>query len=281
MLAPWTWVPCDRLESYCKRNLSLHLNSYKTLIDRTASRGPDEKSSKDGQGEPTPTQREAGVLSLDQIKLSIGDSIQLQFQSDIEQSRCIVTLIGYLEGQSVIVTTPIINGSMMLVREGQDFVVRLFSGKSAYAFTTMAKRVTNTPYPHLHLAYPKEVRGLVIRGSSRGRTNIICHATVEGGRGYACVARDISIGGALISASEKMAEVGDPLILKFRVKVKDTEHMLALNCTIRSVNASRPAADEKPTIQHGLSFEDVTSQDTLVISTLLYQNMVSAQESEL
>jgi hypothetical protein len=251
----------------------------KTLIDHTASTGPDDKPPQAGR-EPTPAQREAGVLSLDQVKLSIGDSIQLQFQSGIEQSRCIVTLIGYLEGQSVIVTTPIINGSMMLVREGQDFVIRLFSGKSAYAFTTMAKRVTNTPYPHLHLAYPKEVRGLVIRGSSRGRTNIICHATVEAGRGYACVARDISIGGALISASEKMADVGDPLILKFRVKVKDTEHMLALNCTIRSVNASRPAADEKPTIQHGLSFEDVTSQDTLVISTLLYQNMVSAQESE-
>jgi len=39
--------------------------------------------------------------------------------------------------------------------------------------------------------------------------------------------------------------------------------MLALTCTIRSVNASRPTADEKPTMLHGLSFEEVTSQDTL------------------
>jgi len=253
----------------------------KTLIDSTVSRDLDDKSAKAGKGELTSAQREAGVLSLDQIKLSIGDSIQLQFQSDLEQSRCVVTLIGYLKGQSVIVTTPIINGTMMLVREGQDFVIRLFSGKSAYAFTSMAKRVTNTPYPHLHLSYPKEVRGLVVRGSSRGRINIICHATVEGGRGHACVARDISIGGALIAAGEKMGGVGNQLTLKFRVKVQDVEHMLALNCTIRSVNASRPTADEKPTILHGLSFEEVTSQDTLVISTLLYQNMISAQESEI
>lgn len=253
----------------------------KTLIDSTMSRSHDDKSAKAGKGEPTSAQREADVLSLDQIKLNIGDSIQLQFQSDLEQSRCVVTLIGYLKGQSVIVTTPIINGTMMLVREGQDFVIRLFSGKSAYAFTTMAKRVTNTPYPHLHLAYPKEVRGMVVRGSSRGRINIICHATVEGGRGYACFARDISIGGALIAASEKMGEVGNQLTLKFRVKVKDAEHTLALNCKIRSVNASRPTVDEKPAILHGLSFEEVTSQDTLVISTLLYQNMISAQESEI
>jgi hypothetical protein len=240
---------------------------------------PDDRSSQAGKAEPA--QREGGVLTLDQIKLAIGDSIQLQFQSDVEPSRCFVTLIGYLEGQSVIVTTPIINGSMMLVREGQDFVVRLFSGKSAYAFGTSAKRVTNTPYPHLHLAYPKEVRGMVIRGSSRGRTHIICHATVEGGRGHACVARDISVGGALIAASEKIGDVGNPLTLKFRVKVGDAEHVLALNCKIRSVNASRPTVDEKPTVLHGLSFEEVSSQDTLVISALLYQNMISAQESEI
>lgn len=240
---------------------------------------PDDRSSQAGKTEPAP--REGGVLTLDQIKLAIGDAIQLQFQSDVEPSRSFVTLIGYLEGQSVVVTTPIINGSMMLVREGQDFVVRLFSGKSAYAFTTSAKRVTNTPYPHLHLAYPKEVRGMVIRGSSRGRTHIICHATAEGGRGVACIARDISVGGALIAASEKIGETGTLLTLKLRVKVGAAEHVLALNCKIRSVNASRPTADEKPAILHGLSFEEVTSQDTLVISTLLYQNMISAQESEL
>ena len=230
-------------------------------------------------GKPSP--RDGGPLTLDQIKLNIGDAIQLQFQSDVEPSRCFVTLIGYLEGQSVVVTTPILNGSMMLVREGQDFVVRLFSGKSAYAFAASAKRVTNTPYPHLHLTYPKEVRGMVVRGSSRGRTHIICHATAESGRGFACIARDISVGGALIASSEKIGEVGKLLTLKLRVKVGEAEHVLALNCTIRSVNASRPTVDEKPTVLHGLSFEDVTGQDTLVISALLYQNMISAQEADI
>ncbi|MDZ7584100.1 MAG: flagellar brake protein [Thiobacillus sp.] len=250
------------------------------MSERTVSRNPDDKSTKPGKTEPTSAQREAGVLSLDQIKLNIGDSIQLQFQSDIEPSRCFVTLIGYLKSQSVIVTTPIINGTMMLVREGQDFVIRLFSGKSVYAFTSSAKRVTNTPYPHLHLTYPKEVRGMVVRGSPRGRINIICYATIEGGCGHACVARDISIGGALVAASEKIGDVGKQLMLKFRVKVGDAEHVLALGCKIRSVNASRSTEEETLTMLHGLSFEELTSQDTLVISTMLYQNMISAQESE-
>lgn len=225
-------------------------------------------------------QREAGGLTLEQIKLNIGDSIQLQFQSESDHSRSIVTLIGYLADQGVIVSTPMLNGRIMLVREGQIFIVRLFSGKSAYAFTAVTKRVTNNPFPHLHLSYPKEVRGLVVRGSSRARANIICHASVEGGSGFSCVARDISVGGSLIAAREKIAEMGQKLSLKMRVKVNDTEHMLALSCQVRSINTARPAADEAPAILHGLSFENVSSQDALVISALLYQNMVSEKESE-
>ena len=224
--------------------------------------------------------RAANTLTLEQIKLSIGDSLQLQFQSESELSRCFVTLIGYLADCGVIVTTPLLNGSIMLIREGQIFVVRLFSGKSAYAFTATTEKVTNTPFPHLYLSYPKEVRGLVVRGSSRARANIICHASDKDRNGYACIARDISIGGALIAVREKIGEVGDKLSLKLRVRVNDSEHVLILDCLIRSVNAARPSADDTSTFLHGLSFESMNSQDTLVISALLYQNLVNEKESD-
>ncbi|KAB2319715.1 flagellar brake protein [Betaproteobacteria bacterium SCN1] len=258
-------------------------NRYKATIfsdstwpgKRNVSTRLDDSSFKSDKAEPA-LARDANGCSLSQIGLAIGDSIQLQVQSDLEQPRCIVTLIGYLEGQSLIVTTPVVNGSMLLIREGQDFVVRLFSGKSAYAFAASAKRVTNTPYPHIHLSYPKAVRGMIVRASPRGRTNIICHATTENGRGVACVARDISLGGVLISANSRIGEVGDPLTLNFRVKIADTEHMLTMGSTIRSVNTSR-ADNAKPEVLHGLSFDSIGSQETLVISTLLYQNMVWAQ----
>jgi c-di-GMP-binding flagellar brake protein YcgR len=251
------------------------------FINSGVSRDPDEQLGQvDKTAVPNTSQREAGGLTLEQIKLNIGDSIQLQFQSESDNTRCIVTLIGYLADQGVIVSTPMLNGRIMLVREGQIFVVRLFSGKSAYAFTAVTKRVTNNPFPHLHLSYPKEIRGLVVRGSSRARANIICYASLEGGNGYSCVARDISVGGALIAAREKIAEAGQKISLKMRVKVNETEHMLALNCQIRSVNTARTSADETPTILHGLSFENVSSQDSLVISALLYQNMVNEKDAE-
>jgi hypothetical protein len=137
--------------------------------------------------------------------------------------------------------------------------------------------VTNTPYPHIHLAYPKSVRGMVVRASPRGRTHIICHATAENGRGHACVARDISLGGALISAAYRIGDVGDRLALNFRVRIADAEHMLTMNSTIRSVSAPRAPGDAKSAMLHGLAFDSIGGQETLVISTLLYQNLVRAQ----
>ena len=239
----------------------------------------DLKPAPTAQAEPPAPSRE-GTLTLDQIKLNIGDSIQLQYQTGTEQTRCFVTLIGYLEGKGIVVTNPIIEGNLMLVREGQHFVARLFSGKSAYAFSTSARRVTSAPYPHIHLEWPKEVRGMVVRQSERSRINIICHATGVSGKGHACVARDISVGGALIAANESLGEIDEVLTLKFRVKIGAGEHTLSLPCKIRSMNATRATAEEKATLLHGLAFDQISDQDTLVISALLYQNVMSAQESD-
>lgn len=268
MMLELGYIPksAQQIQAFIKNGVGRDLDETIAEVDKTAA--------------PNTPPRDGSVLNLEQIKLNIGDSIQLQFQSDTDNSRCVVTLIGYLVDEGIIVSTPILHGSIMLVREGQIFVVRMFSGKSAYAFSAVTKRVTNNPFPHLFLSYPKEVRGLVVRGSTRSRAHIICHATPEGGAGIACIARDISVGGSLIASKTKIGEVGQKLSLKMRVKVNEAEHMLTLNCTIRSVNNARPSDDGVINILHGLSFENVTPQDALVISALLYQNMMSEKEAE-
>lgn len=224
---------------------------------------------------PNSAQRAGAIQSLEQVKLNIGDSLQLQFQPESISSRCVVILIGYFVDRSVIVSTPMLNGIDMMIREGQIFIVRLFSGKSAYAFTAEAIKITNTPFPHMYLSYPKEVRGLVLRGSSRAPANIICHASVDGAGEFECVARDISAGGALVAVHDKIGEVGTKLCLKLNVHVNGTGHLLDLCCLIRSVNTTRPSSNDAPIILHGLSFENVSSQDSLIISAMLYQNLVN------
>lgn len=248
----------------------------KSLLASGLSRDHDAKVSKpDKQENHNAAPENSGTMPLDQVKLNIGDSIQLQVQSETDNSRYYVTLVGFLAGQSVIVTTPTLDGSVMLMRDGQSFVVRLFSGKSAYAFTALIKKVTNSPFPHLHLSYPKEVRGIVVRSSARTQANIICSATLEGGTAVACVARDISMGGALLAAREQMGSTGEEMTLRLRVIVSEVEHLLTLPCQIRSVNITMISGDNAPSIQHGVSFGELTPQDKLVITALLYQNAVS------
>jgi len=195
--------------------------------------------------------------SLNQTKLKIGDSIQLQFQTGTEKFRCLVTLIGYLAEQSVMVSMPVINGRLMLMREGQSLNARFFSGKNAYAFSAVVRKTTSTPYPYLHLSYPPEIRGLVVRSSPRAQAHINCHASTRDGSSYRCIARDISIGGALIASREQMGEVGEKLLLRLPVKIDENEHVLDLNCQIRSVNTSYASANEIPVNLFGLAFQEM------------------------
>jgi len=204
----------------------------------------------------TPTQQELGGFSLDQTRLNSGDPIQLQFQTETEKYRCLVTLIGYLAGESVIVSMPVINGRPVLIREGQNLNARFFSGKNAYAFSAVVRKTTSTPYPYLHLAYPPEVRGLVVRSSPRAQAHINCRASTKDGSSYKCIARDISTGGALIASREQMGEVGEGLLLRLPVRIDENEHMLDLNCQIRSVNTSYAPANEIPVNLFGLAFQE-------------------------
>ncbi|MBI5918402.1 MAG: flagellar brake protein [Nitrosomonadales bacterium] len=219
------------------------------------------------------------ILPLDQIKLHIGDMMQLQIQSEHDGSRHYVTLVGYLKGQGVIVTTPQEDGKVMMVREGQAFVVRFFSGKNAYAFSAIAKRVTNVPFPHLHLTYPKEVRGMVVRRSSRARVNIIGSVSSPAGKKIACAVRDISAGGASIATKEAVGALGEHLVLSLLVKVSDeAEHVLNLEGQIRSVHEGLQPDEKTKATFHGVSFENLSAQDSLVLTALLYNSMLGTVE---
>ena len=201
-------------------------------------------------------------LPLDQIKLHIGDSIQLQIGNICYFS----TLIGYLKGQSFIVTVPDDKGIPIRPDEGQSLVARFFIDKRAYAFNTVVNHVTSEPFPHLHLAYPRETQALKERQYDRVRVNITGTADVQDGKGISCVVRDISIGGALIELRGQTGTVNDPLLLTLRVVVNGVEYELSLDSEIRSVRAGDSSSDSDTPILQGLAFHDLSEQDILALA---------------
>src|SRR5574340_43987 len=117
--------------------------------------------------QPQAPENRQDTTALDDIKLQIGDTLQLQPQHEASAERYYVKLIGYLKNAGVIVSTPSADGKLLFVREGQNFVVRAFCGKSAFAFPTTVIKAASVPYAHLHLSYPRRVRGIVVRKGAR------------------------------------------------------------------------------------------------------------------
>lgn len=213
-------------------------------------------------------------FQLDEIRLQIGDLLQLQSQNEAVPSRYHVRLVGYAKGESVLVGMPAVDGKLVLVREGQSFVVRLFSGKSAYAFPASVIKATNVPFPHLHLTYPLSVRGLVVRRSARADVNIIAAVTNAAGRSFAATIANISKQGALLVSRHPMGAKGESLAVKFRVTVDDLDQYVTVTAAVRTLTPGLGAQGEGPSMLHGVEFVEVPPQDSLALAAFVYQKLL-------
>ena len=212
------------------------------------------------------------TVPLDEIHLGIGDSLQLQSRAPGDNTRHQVRLIGYARNRAVLVTTPLVDGAPCLIREGHPFVVRFFSGRSAYAFATSVRKSANVPQPHLFLDYPAEVRGLQIRQSARAETQLPASVPGPNGAPVQAMVRNISLGGALLQSARPLGAVGDTLALSFCVTVQSVEQTITTHVSIRT---SRKNADEgtEETYETGVQFLDLAAKDQLALTGFVYQTL--------
>ena len=106
-------------------------------------------------------------MTAKDLELDFGDVLQMQFLPEDKQNRHYVRVIGYWPNQSIIVTTPHVNGKVILVRESQRVAVRSMSGVNIIAFTGTVLRSCARPYPYLHISYPKELQTMALRKAQR------------------------------------------------------------------------------------------------------------------
>lgn len=211
------------------------------------------------------------AVQIDEIKLSIGDPFQIQTQVEQAESRYYVRLIGYLRGKSVLVTLPEVDGRLCYVREGQAFVVRFFSGRNAYAFTANVLRSSTVPFPHMHLSYPAQVRGLVVRAGERVPVRIICAITARDDTrtvSSAGLLTNLSVSGAMLSAKTRLGEKGDLISVKFRIAIREIEFLAAIDATIRSLSL-----DDSGEHLHGIQFAGLPNDVAIALTAFVYQKL--------
>lgn len=223
-------------------------------VGRAAERAPAKGPAKDADG-----------IDFEHSRIHIGDPLVLQ----ADTSRYTVRLIGYLKHRSVIVTPPEIDGDLVMIRDGQACLGRFFSGRHAFAFNTSVLRQTSVPYPHVHLAYPREMKVQVVRHAMRVDVGIIAVIVFPGQAGQVSgKIVNLSPTGAGVRSKNALGKPGDVVTLKFRLLVNGVEVVFSLDGEIRNIEES--AADPALPFMHGLHFLEVEGAMHVALSAFVY-----------
>ncbi|MBP0599611.1 flagellar brake protein [Herbaspirillum sp. LeCh32-8] len=216
------------------------------------------------------------VITIDEVRWQIGDTLWLQFADDATQ-RYAVNLVGSLPNRSILVSAPVKDGKQLFVRDGQAFVVRALAGKRAYAFGAQLIKYQQTPFVYMHLSIPREVRCTVIRQDARVPVGAEGFLTLAGAHPLPASVIDLSLGGASLVApplSGRMApQKGATGSLRFVAAVADQQLSLELPLVLRAVES----LGDPNFLKYGVEFAGLPTRDKLVLSAYVYQEL-SIQE---
>lgn len=178
-------------------------------------------------------------MAEDILKLEVGDFVQLQLISPEKDDRFAVTVIGYLPGESVLVTAPTVDGKVQFIREDQRFAVRMLRGSNVYGFVAKVLHVAVKPFPYLHLSFPQEVESITVRDADRIETNIPALArntkqAEEKEPWQPVFIKDLSTTGARLESITSLGREGEMIQLRFKLEVCDGEEEVELLAGIRS-----------------------------------------------
>ena len=175
--------------------------------------------------------------------------------------------------------TPPYQGDQRLqLFEGEELVVRAFTGRSAFGFATAVDKVIKHPFEYLHLAYPEAVQAVQVRKAVRVTTNIIASVSAynQDVEPVPAVIVDVSSSGALIDAGQAIGEVGDLLRVVFRVRLHGVDSDLTVDAFIRNRYAEYLQSGGVAAVHHGVEFSALAATDSMILESLIYQQLVES-----
>lgn len=203
------------------------------------------------------------------MRLAVGDKLQLSPPSTVSGNRSVVPLIGYVEGVTLIVGAPPAGQWRPPLIEGDQVAVRVFSGQNAFGFTAYVNKIIKLPFDYLHLSFPKNIVGKIIRNSRRIKTHI---AAVVTGNPVAAVISNLSATGAEVRAGASLGETGTTIALSFTLNIYGTDTPLALQAVIRSAKPDTQEAEGAWRL--GIEFSELKPNDVATLHSLIYQELV-------
>lgn len=222
-----------------------------------------------------------------ELKVKIGDVLQLQMLEQPERGRFRVTVIGLHEGRNLIVSAPMSNGSLLLLREGQMFVVRSLTGKKVLGFRAEIVKCYMNPYPYVHLRIPGDIEEYDVRNAWRVDVELIASVSVlaveqDGGeeeqqtkkeRSLPALLQNISTTGCLIQLSDRLDESVSRLMLSLRVDVAEHNRTMKINACVCSHREQHDSESGKIQHLYGLRFEQMEDDHRLMLYCFVYEKI--------
>lgn len=221
------------------------------------------------------------TIPFEHLGLVVGDSLFLESMD--QGARYHVRLVGYVVGQGIILTQPLVEGKLKLLSAGRPFTVRSAARNKVFAFQSAIRHTSLQPFAHLFLEYPKELMTLEVRNAERVAVSLEAelHSDFDAGLGdWPRVVRvtDLSRTGAGVESPREISGKESGLTLRCRLTAAGVTKMVGLRCEVRG---SRPVdqSEGQRVWLTGLQFTELSEAAQLLLAAFLYEASASDQGS--
>ncbi len=224
---------------------------------------------------------ENGKSEVSQIVLKLGLQIgtPMTIETVSPPRKCQVKLIGFVEGRSVLISSPLREGKEVLLEKDNPMVVRLLEGKQICAFETKVIYRSVHPYVYYHLAWPEQIAARQIRDAERIDTEFAVlidnEFDVVGQWPRKALLNNLSKSGARILATSALGSVGHEIVIQCVLMVSEIKKKLSLSAVIRNIGELvRNDAAGKPVKYHayGVQFVNVEGDTRLALANYIYEH---------
>jgi len=218
---------------------------------------------------------------MTEFNLAIGSELLIDHIESDDQSFSCATLIGFLYGQSLIVTLPKKKDHIVQVDRGDKLTVRFNRADTIYAFNCNIMEINQTPYPHLHLTYPENIQARLLRRGNRIEVdkhalqlkikNINLDSVVT--------ITNISENGAKLISAKNLGKPEEKLTIE--LDLPQYPEKVELNCKICHTHSYLDKESNEKNYCHGIEFFDLNTMAHSFINSFVHEHIETGRSNHL
>lgn len=217
-------------------------------------------------------------MRIHELDLPIGKSFSLKMKGlDYKEHQFDARLIGFEQGQSVMVAIPAKPGQILL-QTGMDVTIEARLPEGYVRFETEILSICDSPFQYLHLEYPLGVNYQKLREHVRIGVDEPVEVNAHTGLGMTTSAihgyiLDISFEGARLVVEKELTSMVTKISVGITLRSEELKHDMTLSAEIRE--ASR-LSDDHPDYKfaYGIHFIDLEPMDSLFLRSFCLQEKV-------